>query len=147
MQYQYQKEHQNILNCPPANYQPLDKVAYRWVFVGNEIRNFQSQFEKNPKRFNDLSDLEKCEGTALSLFDTAIQAKDRFDFLKNKGTRPMGNKACQNLGTHIAEIQITVNDGVSEVPSDSKGHFNHHPLKILIIPTRSKLYNNYETIR
>ncbi len=75
MEFHYQKEHYKIaVECPPKDYQKLEIVAYRWVFEQGDEKNFQSQYEKDskrkkpPRRYNDMSDLEKCERMALSMF-------------------------------------------------------------------------------
>ena len=65
--------HYNSLSelCPPINYKPqyIEEV-YRWVFdTITDTRNFQSQYHKNPKRFQLKRDKEKCDAIALSMFN------------------------------------------------------------------------------
>lgn len=126
MTFHYEKEYRKLKeNCPPSDYEPLNITAFRWIFEEGNVRNFQSQFEKNPKRYNDISDLEKCDSMALSMFNSAENARKQFLFLKNE--RRMNENAYRLLGKYIAVGHIKENDGVNEVPANKFGHFNHHP--------------------
>jgi len=125
MNFKYQRDYINLLPeiCPPENYVPFNnEVAYRWVF--DEItnpENFVPQYHKNPKRFNNWSDKEKCKAMALSMFNTLENATNRFNAIK----LVTGDKVYKTLGCNIAKGQIITSDGVnSEI--DEKGHFNHH---------------------
>jgi hypothetical protein len=127
MTFHYQEQFDKLVeNCPPNDYKPLNIMAYRWIFDAGDARNFQSQFEKRPKRYNDLSDLEKCDSMALSMFNSAENAKKQFLFLKNE--RRMNENAYLLLGKHIAVGHIQETDGVNEIPANKFGHFNHHPI-------------------
>jgi hypothetical protein len=126
MTFHYQDQYDKLLeNCPPKDYKPLNIIAYRWIFEEDDTRNFQSQFEKQPKRYNDMSDLEKCDSMALSMFTSAENAEKQFLFLKIE--RRMNEKAYLLLGKHIAVGHLLEKDGVNEVPANKFGHFNHHP--------------------
>lgn len=126
MTFHYQEQFNKLVeNCPPKNYKPLDITAYRWIFEDGDARNFQSQFEKQPKRYNDMSDLEKCDSMALSMFTSVESAEKQFLFLKNE--RRMNEKAYSLLGKYIAIGNINEKDGVNEIPANRFGHFNHHP--------------------
>jgi hypothetical protein len=132
MKFLYETDFQQLkVDCPPTNYKPLNIKAYRWVYGAGDERNFQSQYEKDskrknpPKRYNDMSDLEKCERMALSFFVSLEFAEKNFFFWRD--VQKMRENAYKFLGTGIAMGEISVSDGVNEIPADKRGHFNHHP--------------------
>ena len=116
--------------CPPKEYHPLNlEKVYRWVFETiDDSRNFQTQYHKNPKRFQNNSDARKCEGLALSIFDDLEKAKKRFQTLADS----IGANVYATLGTNVAEGFITEKCGLNS-DIDVFGHFNHHPAKDLPI--------------
>ena len=112
--------------CPPKDYKPqnMDKV-YRWMFDNTEDpRNFQSQYDRNPKRFQFKSDTEKCKALALSMFNNLDGANARFAEI----AEDMGEKTYQILGNKIAKGQITTECGLNG-RIEKHGHFTHHPAK------------------
>jgi hypothetical protein len=132
MTFHYGEQYDKLTEeCPPKDYKPLNIMAYRWVFDEGDERNFQSQFEKDmkrknpPMRYNDMSDSEKCDRMALSMFNSADNAAKQFSFLKD--VQRMDNRAYLLLGKHIAVGMILEKDGVNEIPANKVGHFNHHP--------------------
>lgn len=146
MQFHYQNDYDKLsVDCPPKSYKPKNLKAFRWVFEDIEDeRNFQSQYQKHtkspkpPKRYNDMSDADKCDAMALSMFISLEFARKRFLFLKNEQPLPMNDNAFRLLGTHIATAEINVQDGVNEEP-DRKGHFNHHPVEGFSYKIRFKI--------
>ena len=143
MIFHYQNDYDKLnVECPPKSYKQSDIRAFRWVFndIGNE-KNFQSQYEKHykyskpPKRYNDMTDTDKCSNMALSMFNSLENARKRFLFLKNEQPVPMNENAYKFLGTHISVGEILKYDGVNEEP-DRKGHFNHHPIEGFDYTTR-----------
>ncbi len=114
--------------CPPPEYAPIHlENVYRWVFATIEdSRNFQTQYHKNPKRFQNASDARKCEGLALSMFDDLEKAKKRFKMLADT----IGAGVYATLGTNIAKGFITEKCGLNS-NTDEFGHFNHHPAEDL----------------
>lgn len=150
MDFKY-KEHHNRLQaeCPPKTYKPLDIDAYRWVFDEGDEQNFQTQYEKfmkrfpnpskPPKRYNDISDLEKrgakmCEYMAYSMYTTAEKARDSFIFLSERFPKAV-------FGKYIAFAKLTKQDGInSEI--DENGHFNHHPFELVDYEKRFQIIAN-----
>jgi hypothetical protein len=123
MTFEFQNDYDNIANCPPKDYkaQEIENV-FRWFFDDIEDnRNFQTQYHKNPKRFQVKSDLEVCKALALSMFDNLEGARERFDEL----SEDLGDKVYQILGTQIAQGKITAVCGVNG-KIERLGHFNHH---------------------
>jgi hypothetical protein len=113
------------ITCPPNHYKPKKMTVYRWVFANiDDEQNFMPVFYRNPKKYFGKTDAEKCNGLALSLFESQAHAEERFYDLQDG----MGRKAYKVLGTHIATADIDVEDGVNDEPNAS-GHFNHHPVK------------------
>lgn len=132
MAFHYEKQHQQLaIDCPPKSYVSLRIEAFRCVFEADDERNFKSQFEKDsekpkpPKRYNEMSDLEKCERMALSMFDSLDNAKRQFYFLRDE--QQLNEKAYLWLGTRVARAELNESDGVNETPVNKFGHFNHHP--------------------
>ena len=128
------KEHHNqlVVECPPKDYIPLNIVAYRWVFEQGDDYNFKSQFEKDmkrkkpPRRYNEMSDLEKCDRMALSMFNSLESAEKQFIFLRDE--QQLNENAYIWLGKNISVGNIYEEDGVNEIPANKFGHFNHHPV-------------------
>ncbi len=109
--------------CPPQNYIPQNRIAYRWVFEDvNHEENFKPVYFKTPKRFIEKSDEERCLAMGLSFFDNLEKAEHRFLQLKKR----LGQEVYKILGTQIAQGQIVEEDGVNSA-IDTNGHFTHHP--------------------
>ncbi len=108
--------------CPPQSYTQQNRKAFRWVFEADNEENFKPAYFKNPKRFNEKLDEERCMAMGLSFFDNVKNSEERFLQLKKR----LGQEAYKILGTQIAEGQIVEQDGVNS-QIDSKGHFTHHP--------------------
>ena len=124
MKYKYQQDYNKLSEtCPPTDCsaQEINRV-FRWVFdTITDERNFISQFHKNPKRFLNKDDYQKCTAMAFSMFNKLNGSKSRFQELKEI----MGDSIYKTLGTKIAKGKITVNDGVNG-KVERHGHFNHH---------------------
>ena len=132
MNFHYNEHHSKLtIDCPPKDYVPLNITAFRWVFAQNDEKNFQSQYEKDmkrkkpPKRYNDMTDLEKCERMALSMFISLELAENQFFFLRDE--QNLQENAYLWLGENLAVGEISVFDGVNEIHPNKFGHFNHHP--------------------
>lgn len=127
--FEHQADYDTLLPeiCPPKDYVAKDiNPVYRWVFDPvAQRRNFISQYHKNPKRSTWKDPNKKCEGLALSLFDSLEGCKARFEELKSGFT---GENVYFILGTHIAKGSISEKDGVNQSEPDKFGHFNHHPI-------------------
>jgi hypothetical protein len=121
-------KYQNYINqlsepCPPSNYQPKAMTAYRFVFEETSSKsknNFLPILMIQPKRQLNFNDTQKCQGYALSLFDTQENAEKRYLKLKKQI-----KNISKTLGTHLAEGQITQQDGVVS-KTDNNGHFSLH---------------------
>ena len=125
MELKFQENYDTLKQlCPPKNYQAKQMTeVFRWVFEDiNDERNFESQYHKNPKRFQLKSDKEKCQALALSMFYNKNGAKERFSELFDD----MGSKIYQTIGNRIAKGIINEEDGVNG-NIERLGHFNHHP--------------------
>jgi hypothetical protein len=127
MEFQFSEEYKKLsTKCPPENYTSKNMTAFRWVFEDiNDTRNFLPVFFRNPKKYLDKTDFEKCNGLALSFYNSEYGAKSKFEDLKST----IGKNVYKNLGTNIAKGHITELDGINEEPYDRYGHFNHHPSK------------------
>lgn len=127
-------------SCPPSNYAPQNRLAYRWVHQDiNDSKNFTPRYYLAPRR--DLEKIESlpleerkqkmCDMLALSMFETEEKAKHRFNTLR----KFIGRKIFQHLGTHIAQGCLKEKDGVCG-PIDTVGHFEHHPISIDSYPSK-----------
>ncbi len=128
MEFQYAEDFKKLsILCPPARYRPKKITVFRWVFDQmDKEENFLPPLKINPNRRlksikKEDQDKEKCDLLALSMFDSEINARNRFKELLD-GTDA---RVFKTLGTNVAKGDITENDGVNSHP-DSKGHFNHH---------------------
>ena len=107
-------------------------TVFRWVFDDiDDEKNFKPRLYLLPdKRLEKIEletdtikrDTEKCGMLALSLFTSEMTARNRFNYFLviQKKT------AYKIFGTHIAQADLTEQDGVNDEP-DKAGHFNHHP--------------------
>lgn len=144
MKFHYEEDHNTLAtDCPPKAYQQLDITAYRWVFEQGNEKNFQSQYEKDmkrkkpPRRYNDMTDLERCDRMALSFFESFESAENQFIFLRD--IQNLREKAYIWLGINIAMGEITPEDGVNEIPPNKHGHFNHHPAEGFDYPNKFQI--------
>jgi hypothetical protein len=122
--FKYQTYFEELITpCPPSNYMAQNREAFRWIFDRiNDENNFRPVFFKNPKRFNEKSDEERCMAMGLSFFDTLETSERRFWQLKKR----LGEEAYKVLGSQIVQGEIEEEEGVNS-PSDINGHFTHHP--------------------
>ncbi len=116
--FKYQKQIENIPNCPPPACRPVNTQAFRFVFEDtNHRNNFLPVLLISPKR--QLSkNTEKCSGYALSFFNSLEKARSRYLKLK-RVNRNIGKL----LGTHIAKGFINETDGLAS-EADKCGHFD-----------------------
>lgn len=110
-----------LTQCPPLESVSKEIDAYRYTFdpITNS-ENFIPQVVKKPGRFNDKSDLEKCSGYGLSLYENEQKAVDYYAELA---------KTISNIkklvGSHLAKGKLELNDGVC-TDVDIHGHFDLH---------------------
>jgi hypothetical protein len=125
MELEYKEDYDTLnIKCPPNHYKSLEiDNVYRWTFEKIEDkRNFQTQYHKKPKRFQEKSDIDKCKALALSMFNDLAGAKIRFEEL----AEVLGDKVYEILGNRIAKGQIETEYGLNG-NIERHGHFNHHP--------------------
>jgi hypothetical protein len=135
--FKYYSSFKEISNCPPDDYYEDKIKAFRWVYEPIENKeNFRPQILKNPKRFNDKEDKEKCLAYSLSFFETLKAAEERFNFFFER----YNNKAYKIFGTHVAEGKLESNDGLRNDP-DKKKHFSFHEYK------RAKLIKKFKIVK
>lgn len=110
-----------LISCPPTNSKNREMEAYRYTFdqISNP-ENFKPQIIKKPARFNDRTDLEKCSGFGISLYEDEQKAVDFYSEL---------SKTISNIkklvGSHLAKGKLATNDGVC-TDVDAQGHFDLH---------------------
>ena len=121
--------HQNFMDalavpCPPDEFLARKTLAFRWVFETMEdARNFEPQFFKNPRRFIQKSDAEKCVAIGLSVFDSERNARLHFVALKKR----IKGEALK-MGTNVAFAQLHLDFGKTDLPNRT-GHFTFHPFE------------------
>ncbi len=122
MHYKYQSEIQALPNCPPSQSHPQNVETFRFVFQNiNNPQNFLPVYIKKPSRQNEKDSPEKsCDGYGLSLFDTLENARKRYDYLIKRY-----KKFHLDVGTHIAQGQISQSDGVVS-EANEHGHMTLH---------------------
>jgi hypothetical protein len=108
-------------NCPPNTYKEVTITAFRWAFTECDADSFKPVLVINPKRQLNSDDL-KCMGYALSMFETEKGAFERYKKLVH--ARPILK---ETYGTVIAELNISINDGLASVlRQDKYTHFSFH---------------------
>ena len=124
MTFKYQEYIDNLsIQCPPSEYLPKELQAFRFVFDASDQHsknNFLPVLIIKPSRQLNHTPAARCQGYALSLFDTKENAEKRYSqLIKKRSTLP------KSLGTHLAKGFIDSTDGLaSEV--DENGHFSLH---------------------
>ena len=107
--------------CPPVECISTEMQAYRFTYETIEDkRNFEPVFAKNPRRFNDKSDAEKCSAFGISLYQSEAQAITKYIILKS-----IVQNIGKTIGTHLAKGIIYKHYGVI-TPIDEEGHFDLH---------------------
>jgi hypothetical protein len=124
MQFKYHDYICEFKECPPKAYESRNLTGFRFVFHDLDCsNNYLPPLAINPKRINTPQFQKvdrKCQGYALSMFDSAENAKLRYiKLLKNIGN------ISKALGTHVAEFNITEFDGVVS-ENNQEGHFDLH---------------------
>ncbi len=107
--------------CPPTECVSAEMQAYRFTYgLISDKKNFEPVFVKNPRRFNDKADAEKCSSFGISLYKSEEQAITKYFILKN-----LIKNIGKTIGTHLAEGWINETHGVV-TPIDEEGHFDLH---------------------
>jgi hypothetical protein len=127
MNFKYQKYLERLfVQCPPSDYTSQERIAFRFVF-GPTHKNYKNNFlpvlilkpaRQTGRRFK--KDSSKCQGYALSFFESLTNIKQRYLELKKDNPN-----ICEQIGTHIAQGLIEKEDGLVS-PIDKKGHFSLH---------------------
>jgi hypothetical protein len=122
--FKYCQHISQINNCPPPSCGNVNRKAYRFTFEDiNNVNNFLPVAIINPQRFtpSNSPDSMLCSSYGLSLYDTFDHAKQRLTSL----AKTISKTGYNRVGTHVAEGDIDINDGVaSEIGRD--GHFTLH---------------------
>jgi hypothetical protein len=132
MPLKYQNELIKIhsANCPnSAKFIPRDQKGFR--FVNHTATSVD--FLPVAKKQGPATD---CSHWALSFFTTLSDAKKKYSTLKGK---PNYQK---RYGTHIGEIDVVKQDGVSSLPSSGSGHFDLHEEHSTSFVGRVNVYHN-----
>jgi hypothetical protein len=102
--------------CPnPRRFEARSIVAFRFMRSPERAEDFLPVSELpdyNPARGS-------CEHHSLSFFDTLANAKKKWELLNER------QDAASRYGTHVGEVALTKNDGLSCSPGKS-GHFDLH---------------------
>lgn len=107
------------VHCPPLGACPQVLVAWRWVANPLTAQCFEPPAVRNPLR--QLNDPVKiCSSWALSMHITESQSIDAFKSLEKNF-----KKARKVFGDHVAQVRISLTDGVCTSP-DYHGHFDLH---------------------
>lgn len=124
LKYQFYLE--KFPNCPPDNFRPVDRDAYRWVhkeIIENDFLPL-NLIKTPPRRVLDNTDND-CRGYGLSLFDSLDNARNRFSSLFKKSRPNEKLVYIEDKGDHVALLKITKDDGVADLPN-KVGHFTFH---------------------
>ena len=128
MELKYEAYLSNIENCPPEDYQSVERIAFRWVHKQCDEQDFipLNLTKEPPPRILDNSDLH-CMGYGLSFFDTHQNAIGRYLNITKKLREHLKNDFVNEKGDCVAELPLDVSDGIVGLPSEQKyGHFTFH---------------------
>ena len=118
--FKYQDNITKFFNCPPNIYTEKEMLAFRWVFSECDNNSFKPVLIIDPVR--QLGDEDKnCEGFALSMFENEEGAYEKYKKLVRNN--PLLK---YNFGTIIAELNLSLKDGVCSEAENKYSHFNFH---------------------
>lgn len=124
----YQSFLEKFPNCPPDNFQPVDRDAYRWTKKNTSVEDFipMHLMKTPPNRILENMDL-MCKGYGLSLFDTLHNAKAKYLSLYNKKRQHQREQFIEDCGDYVSYVRLTKSDGVvGEIETKNYGHFTFH---------------------
>ena len=109
--------------CPKDDCKEKDLTAFRWAHNPPTPEDFCPVLLNNPLRAFDDNDKD-CTGYALSLFKDAKHSIARYCEIYGNMDKPKRRESFKERnGTVSVKINITKNDGVSDMPN-ADGHFN-----------------------
>jgi len=145
MNFKYKKQIEQLsTQCPPSNYKSKDISAFRFVFEAENDKaknNFLPVLIIKPKRqLKPDNDTVKCQGYALSLFDSQENAEKRYYKLRKRN-----KNISKTLGDCLATGTIDKTDGVaSEV--DNNGHFSLHEFENTDLAAKFNIISTLEGV-
>lgn len=122
MPLKYQKEIEQLNPDFTGFSEVEERTSYRWVFEGNDPRNFLPIYKIDEKRYKREVEKGKANfrGWALSFYQSEEDAKKELLYwVKDKPEK------FKKLGTHISKGNIIKEDGLCEESCDERGHFDH----------------------
>lgn len=121
-QFKYAALTESLIDCPPANYEAIQMLAFRFVREDlNHPDNFKPVKVQQPNRHFD-NDKANCAAFGLSMFSEKEKAKAFFHQRQLKFPR-----FSAIVGNHLATIPIFLEDGVASQPEELNfGHFTFH---------------------
>ena len=123
--HEYLKIYQN---CPPEDYNEINILAYRWVHSTTNKNDFVpvNLINEPPQRLLDDTD-KMCMGYGLSVFDTQLNAIDKYESLYNKRRKHLKKIFIEDNGNTVAKIKIERENGIANKPNlNNFGHFTFH---------------------
>lgn len=113
-------------NCPPEEYKEIKKEAFRWIHEIEHENDFKPLhlIKDPPQKMLDDSDL-MCIGHGLSLFDSFINANNKYKDLYTNKRKNKRIDFVNDVGNNIAKLAIDYSDGIANHPNNT-GHFTFH---------------------
>lgn len=134
MRLKYAQQVAAVPMCPPKDSKPCEGRFARLLFEDpNHRSNFSPPAALDPKRrFKD--DLARCDAWGLSMFTSVARLKAHVVRIDQKYKR----LRVQQIGTHIAEVDVRKEDGVA-TPVNRSGHFSLHEANEVVWKDRYSL--------
>ena len=118
MRLKYAADVQFIANCPPPKAQSRHFTGYRLVHNPITEQDFLPIAKTHPARFPPGTD-RYCWSFSISLFITGEAIRRKFQYVVSTN-----RNIAKDVGTHIAEGEITEADGLSTPPTSRSGHIS-----------------------
>lgn len=115
-EFKYKDKLKPFVGRLPEMFLPNNRLAFRFVYKDNPEMSYLPPYIKNPKRV--LQGDVTPAGYALSFFETADQANDRFRQMEQRVP-----KIRKSIGDSLASGTISNEDGLITATS-ANGHFD-----------------------
>ncbi|WP_419227108.1 hypothetical protein [Alteromonas sp. OM2203] len=129
----YQKELDNIPQCPPKDAEAKVTDSFRFVFDPVCIKSFIPQALTQPTRMSATNDpVQKCSLTGLSFFTSDVAAVRVYNNIKM-----IKKHKKARIGSHLAEGTLDPKDGLQSAVKCE--HFDLHPSKNSCLENKFKI--------
>ena len=143
----YKQYLEKFKDCPSSDFVEVDRDAYRWTnnpVTSNDFRPINIIREPPPRMLDDSDKM--CMAYGLSMFNTLINSLTKYQKEYNKRRFHQREHFKQDIGSCIALLKLTKNDGIADDPNENNyGHFTFHEYSDINLETKDlTLYNIFK---